>query len=149
MKTVNAYRETTTASPILLAIVLNCVFWIYFWFAFAGTHPNDHFWGDHPVDPYIVLGHAIGLSTNPLSYGFMKAMFWVEFPSFCVATMIQMLLAKVDVTSLFFGISLNGYRLMVTMLLSFLQWYLIGRFLYWLARRFASTNLRRTDTGSS
>ena len=120
---------------VVFATALNGAFWLYFWLAFASGHANDHSWGDRPVDPYVVLGHAIGLSKNPLTYGFMKAMFWVQFPSFCVATIIQRFFAGIDATVLFLGISPNGYRLIATMLMSFLQWYFIARLVSWLMGR--------------
>jgi hypothetical protein len=75
----------------------------------------------------------------------------VELPSFFLATLVQNLLGGIPPGgillngalgsyreklfssyptawggNLYFGISINGYRLLGTMLLSFLQWYLIG-----------------------
>jgi hypothetical protein len=74
-----------------LALGLNGVFWIYFWgyFAFASQPVEKAFYMDHPLDPYIFWGHAIGMGMNPLILPFMKAMVCVELPSFFLATFLQ------------------------------------------------------------
>lgn len=142
-------------SPDLRTLTLagNVVFWIYFWscFALASQPTEQAFYMDHPVDPYIFWGHAIGMGMNPLVLPFMKLTVCVELPSFFLATLVQNLLGGVPPGgillngalgfygdklfnsyptawggNLLFGISVNGYRLLGTMLLSFLQWYLIG-----------------------
>lgn len=141
--------------PDLRTLVLagNVVFWVYFWshFAFASQPTKRAFYMDHPVDPYIFWGHSIGMGMNPLVLPFMKVMVCVQLPSFFLTTLSQNLLTGeptgrflVGVLGyfgdklfpgsypnqsggiLFLGMSLNGYRLLATMLLSFLQWYLIG-----------------------
>jgi hypothetical protein len=137
-----------------LALVLNGVFWIYFWtyFAFASQPTEKALYMDHPLDPYIFWGHAIGMGMNPLVLPFMKAMVCIELPSFFLATLLQNLLTGERAGRLlagalgyfgdklfpggypiqssgvlFLGISISGYRLLATMLFSFLQWYFIGR----------------------
>ena len=55
-------------------------------------------------------------------------MFYVEFPSFAVARFGQNLLfPHVTGDAFFAGISEGGWRVLVTALLSFSQWYFIGR----------------------
>jgi hypothetical protein len=131
MTIISSRPRSVKIGPIGFAVIFNCAFWFYFWLSFAGVHPNDRFWSDHPVDPYVVFGHAIGLSKNPLSYGFMKAMFWVEFPSFCFTTWVQRMFSGIDSSALYLGVSLNGYRLVATMLASMVQWAAIA----WLLQR--------------
>ncbi len=136
-----------------LVLALNGIFWVYFWtyFAIASQPTETAFYMDHPLDPYIFWGHAIGIGMNPLILPFMKVMVCVELPSFFLATLLQNLLAGVPPGgillngvlgpygdklfysypsalggNLLFGISINGYRLLATMLLSFLQWYFVG-----------------------
>jgi hypothetical protein len=111
---------------------------------------------DHCLDPYVFFGYGIGLNFNPLALPFMKLMVGVQLPSFFIATVLQNLLLAQHAISLFagslgnyghkvfpsipngfggilfLGISINGYRLLVTMLLSFVQWLLVARFLSWL-----------------
>ncbi len=137
-----------------LVLLINGVFWACFWgcFIFA-SQPNEnrYCFMDHCQDPYIFWGRAIGLAANPLALPFMKAMVCLELPAFFLATVIQNLLTgeptgRLLVGSLgyfgdrlfpgaypnqsgailFLGISVNGYRLLATMLLSFFQWYSIG-----------------------
>ncbi|MGA2372763.1 MAG: hypothetical protein ABSG11_19040 [Candidatus Korobacteraceae bacterium] len=53
--------------------------------------------------------------------------FWVEFPSFLIVTLMQhAFLSKVSADQFFAGISVGGYKLLAIMLLSFLQWYFVG-----------------------
>jgi hypothetical protein len=142
-----------------MALVLNGVFWVYFWSCFAAaSQPNEARFClmDHCYDPYVFWGHAIGLAGNPLALPFMKVMACVELPSFFLTTVLQNVLTGetkgrllVGVLGyfgdklfpgaypnqsggiLFLGISINGYRLLATMLLSFLQWYFLG----WVAQK--------------
>jgi hypothetical protein len=114
---------------------------------------------DHCLDPYIFFGHGIGLNFNPLAYPFMKLMICIQLPSFFIATVLQNLLPAQHASGpfagslgnfgytlfpnipngfggeLFLGISVNGYRLVVTMLLSFVQWVLVALLVSWLIRK--------------
>jgi hypothetical protein len=144
-----------------LALLLNCAFWVYCWtsFAAASLPNNGHHCVDHCLDPYVFFGYGIGLNYNPLALPFMKVMVWAQLPSFFIATVFQHLLpgqhssgflagAIGDIAyrlfpedysgfggKLFFGISVNGYRLLVTMVLSFFQWLLLARLLFSLTQR--------------
>ena len=141
-----------------LALLLNGAFWVYFWthFAAASLPNNGHFCLDHCLDPYVFFGYGIGLNYNPLALPFMKLMVCIQLPSFFLATVLQHLLPAQHSAGflsgalgklgyslfpedyagfggrLFLGVSINGYRLVVTMLLSFVQWLLVARFLSWL-----------------
>ena len=115
-------------------LIGNLCLWAYFWLAFAySSQPYDpRPWGHPPVDPYSFWGHAIGLTKSTLTYPFMKTAFWVEFPSFLsVALARKAFLRGVSGDTFFAGISVGGYELLVTMLLSFLQWYFIA----WVAQK--------------
>jgi hypothetical protein len=140
------------------ALLLNGAFWVYFWVCFAAaSRPNNgHFCLDHCLDPYVFFGYGIGLNFNPLALPFMKLMVCVQLPSFFIATVLQHVLPGQHSAGLlsgalgsfgynlfpedyagfggrlFLGVSINGYRLVVTMLLSFVQWLLVARFLSWL-----------------
>lgn len=153
-------RPQPNVRTVLLA--LNGAFWLYFWLAFmVASQPNDQrFCMDGCLDPYVIWGRAIGLGTNPLIYPFMKAIVYVQLPSFSIATLVQNAFAGASGRRLlvgvlgeagsglfggppswlggrlFLGISVNGYRLFFTMLLSFIQWLLIARGIAWLAQRF-------------
>lgn len=145
-----------------MALLLNGVFWVYFWISFAlASQPNDgRFCMDQCLDPYVFFGYGIGLSGNPLALTFMKIMIAIELPSFAVVTYLTNLLTGEPADRLFVGvfgdfayglfpgfpnssggilyhgISINGYRLLATMLLSFFQWFLIAKILTRLIKRF-------------
>jgi hypothetical protein len=149
-----------------LVLFLNGIFWVGFWVCFlVASQPNeDRFClPDHCLDPYIFWGRAIGLAYNPLAAPFMKVMVCLELPAFFLATVTQNLLTGEPASRLlvgalgwfgdklfpgaypntsggilFLGISINGYRLLATMLLSFFQWYFIGWVFQKLWHRWAS-----------
>lgn len=58
----------------------------------------------------------------------MNVMLWVEFPSFSLAVIFErVFLGRGVATDFYAGISTGGYKLLLTMVLSLLQWYLIGK----------------------
>jgi hypothetical protein len=116
-------------------LIANLCLWVYFWLAFGhSSEPYDpRPWGHMPVDPYSFWGRAIGLTRSSLTYPFMKATFWIEFPSFLsVALFRKAFLSGVSGDTFFAGISVGGYELLVIMLLSFMQWYIVA----WMVQRF-------------
>jgi hypothetical protein len=133
---------------IRLLLIANLCFWIYFGVEFAhASQPYDpRPWGHVPVDVYTFGGHSIGLTKSSLEYPFMKATFVIQFPSFLLMTLVQnVFFARVSADKFFLGISTGGYKLLAIMLLSFLQWFLIGwviQKLYrkWIGHPTATTN---------
>lgn len=149
-----------------LLLLLNGVFWVGFWVCFlVASQPNEDRYClmDHCLDPHVLWGRAIGLAYNPLAAPFMKVIVCLELPAFFLATVTQNLLTGEPTGrllvgalgyfgdrlfpgaypnqsggTLFLGISINGYRLLATMLLSFFQWYFIGGVVQKLWRRWTS-----------
>jgi hypothetical protein len=131
---------------LMVILIANACLWAYFWLAFAhASQPYDpRPWGHPPVDPYCFWGHAIGLTTSSLTYPFMKVAFWVEFPAFlAVALFRKAFLSGVSGDTFFAGVSIGGYELIATMLLSFLQWLIFAwtarKLLAWISRRPVAT----------
>lgn len=111
-------------------LAANLGLWVYFWIAFAqASEPyNPHHWIHFPVDLYSFWGHAIGQTQSSSLHPFMNLMFWAEFPSLALVTLIQrVFFSKVSAEEILLGISTGGYKLLAIMVLSFLQWYLIGK----------------------
>ena len=134
--------------------VANVIFWLYFWvsFALASMPAYERFCMDHCVDLYAFGAHGIGMNVNTLQYPFMRLMEWVEIPSFSLAMFLQNLIGGNSGRGLLFGIvdlfpnngftagsdgfggrllwgiSVNSYRLIFTVVLSFLQWHFIALF---------------------
>jgi hypothetical protein len=74
----------------------------------------------------------------------MKVAFWVEFPAFlAVALFRKAFLSGVSGDTFFAGVSIGGYELIATMLLSFLQWLIFAwtarKLLAWISRRPVAT----------
>jgi hypothetical protein len=126
MPEMKSVRMGSLAKAILIA---NACFWLYFWVAFAhSSQPYDpRPWGHGPVDLYSFWGYAIGLTRSSFLYPFMQIAYWVQFPSFLVATLIQnTVFARVSADQFLAGISVGGYKLLAIMVLSFFQWYLVA-----------------------
>lgn len=114
---------------VKVLLIVNACLWIYFWFSFArASQPYDpRPWGHFPIDVSSFWGHAIGLTRSSLTYPFMRIIFWTEFPSFLFVTLVQhAFFAKLSADRFLAGISVGGYKLLAIMLVSFVQWYLVG-----------------------
>lgn len=110
-------------------LITNLCFWIYFWIAFSQaaypfhSNPLGHVAGAG----YTFWGHSIAVVESGSLYPFFRVMFYVEFPSFALATLAAKVFFPIRVMNGFFlGISGNGWLLLAVMLLSFVQWYSVG-----------------------
>ncbi len=122
----------------VVLLTANLGLWVYFWIAFAqASQPYDpRPWGHPPVDVYCLWGHAIGLTRSAFMYPFMGLIRWIEFPSFLLVTLIQrVFFSSLSADQFLLGVSTAGYKLLVVMVLSFLQWYLVGKAIQRFARR--------------
>ncbi len=114
---------------VKVLLIANLCLWIYFGIAFA--HASYPFrrdpWG-HPAGAgFTFAGHSIGIVESPFKYLFFKLVFWIEFPSFVLDRGAENLLFSHLTSDRFFaGISVEGWSLLTIVLLSFLQWYLVG-----------------------
>lgn len=119
---------TFNGKLISVFFVANFLLWVYF--AIAFSHASYAYRPDLQGDPngtgYTFWGHSIGLVESGLVYPFYRVMYYVEFPSFIVAVfVIKIFDPNLAGNWFFLGISEGGWILVATMLLSFLQWYLI------------------------
>jgi hypothetical protein len=115
---------------VKLLLVANLCLWIYFAAAFAhAAQPYDSRpWGHPPVEPYSFGGYVVGSTVSIYSYAFMKITYWAELPSFVfVSAVMRLVFGRLASDRIFAGISLPGYKLLAVLIVSFLQWYLIGR----------------------
>jgi hypothetical protein len=115
---------------VKVLLVLNLCLWIYFWIAFAQasyTFRPDPM--GHPAGTgYTVWGHSIAVVESAFAYPFFRVMFYTEFPSFGVATLVVRLFSPHHLINGFFGgISGGAWLLLTVMSVSFLQWYRVGR----------------------
>jgi hypothetical protein len=134
---------TKGANLTKILLVANLFFWIYFAIAFsnASYRFTRDVWNYDPIAApagFTFFGHSIGIRESAFQHGFFRTMFCVEFPSFAVARLGQNLFfPHVAGNAFFAGISEGGWRLLVVALLSFVQWYFIGRLAQKLRHRWA------------
>jgi len=145
-------------------MLLNGVFWGCFliYFIHAAKLDDPRFCMDHCHPAYAFWGHGVGYNANPFSFPFMRVMATIHLPSYVVTKLAENALTGEPMGRLlsgvyfpgnpnlsggvvFFGISLDGYQLLFTMLLSFVQWFLIVKSLAWLTRRSARANLYQKE----
>ena len=114
---------------VKVLLAANLCFWIYFWIAFAKVsypfHPDPL---GHPAGTGDTFwGHSIAVVESGLTYPFFRIMFYAEFPSFALATLVVRVFSPHQLINGFFaGISGGGWFLLAVMLLSSLQWSLVG-----------------------
>ncbi len=129
-----AMWSDSTGKFMKVLLVANLCLWIYFWIAFAQTsypfRPNPL---GHPAGTgYTFWGHSIAVVESGLVYPFFRVVFYVEFPSFLLATLVARVFSPHLLLNGFFaGISGGGWLLLAEMALSFFQWYFIG----WIAQK--------------
>ncbi|MGD0137103.1 MAG: hypothetical protein ABSE57_34090 [Bryobacteraceae bacterium] len=119
---------------VKVLLVVNLCLWIYFWIAFAqASYPFRPDPLGHPAGTgYTFWGHSIAVVESGFVYPFFKVIFYGEFPSFALATLVVRMFSPHQLINGFFaGISGGGWLLLAVMMLSFLQWYLIG----WLGQK--------------
>jgi hypothetical protein len=123
----NPSRRLGKAVKMLL--VANLCLWVYFWIGFAGAsyrYKPDPL--GHPAGTgYAFWGHSIAVTESGFKYPFFRVVSYVEFPSIALATLVARLFSpRLILYGFFAGISKGGWLLLAVMVLSFLQWYLVG-----------------------
>ena len=119
---------------VKVLLVVNLGLWVYFWIAFAqASYPFRSDPLGHPEGTgYTFWGHSIAVVESGFVYPFFKVMFYTEFPSFALATLVVRTFSPHQLINGFFaGVSGGGWLLLAIMLLSFLQWYFVG----WLGQK--------------
>jgi len=75
---------------VKVLLVVNLCLWVYFWIAFAdASYPFRPDPLGHPAGTgYTFWGHSIAVVESGFVYPFFKVMFYAEFPSFALATLV-------------------------------------------------------------
>ena len=121
-----------------IVIFANILVWIYFALAFMYvSYPyQPDLLGEPNGTGYTFGGHSIALVESGFVYPFFKIIIYIEFPSFIVSTsFVKIFDPKLTGNWFFLGISEGGWILIGTMLLSFLQWYLVCCIVQWFWKR--------------
>jgi hypothetical protein len=125
-------HSTGRSTKVLL--IANLCLWVYFWVGFVrASYPYRPNPLGHPAGTgYTYWGHSIAVTESGLKYPFFRAVFYPELPSFAIAVLIARVFDPQLISHRFIaGISIPGWSLLGTMLLSFFQWYLVG----WVAQK--------------
>ena len=145
------FQRIVSFQKVLLTA--NLCLWIYFWIAFAqASYPFRPDPLGHPAGSgYTFWGHSIAVAESPLLHPFFKAGFYPGFPSFALATWIAQIFSPHLLLNGFFGgVSGGGWLLLGIMVLTFLQWALVGWLATKLWRNFShSTVTDRPDESTS
>src|SRR5882724_11048502 len=108
----------------------NLCVWIYFWIGFAyASYPYQPLGRNgHPSGSGFTFWHnSIGLGESGLTYLFFRIVHSIELPSF-IATFLcfRIFDPPFAAEGFFLGLSEGGWYLIVTMMVSFCQWYFVG-----------------------
>jgi hypothetical protein len=120
----------------------NLSLWAYFWIGFANA--AYEFRRDplgHPSGTgYTYWSHSIAVEESPFIYPFFKIAFIVNFPSFAAILLLgHALLPHEFSTSFFAGVSVDGWLLLLVIVVSFFQWSGIASLIHWLRRKWWPT----------
>jgi hypothetical protein len=126
---VSKQTESDMGKFVKLLLIMNLCLWIYFWIAFAqASYPFRPDPLGHPAGTgYTFWGHSIAIVESGFVYPFFKIVFYIEFPSFLLATLVARVFSPhLLLNGFFLGISGGGWLLLAVIVLSFFQWYLVG-----------------------
>jgi hypothetical protein len=131
----NTRRALTRKNAVWISVAFNTLVWIYFWVAFAAAavpfepHPEG---ADVPYSPVTVFGHSIGLTGPLTAYPFFRVVGSIQLPTMAVLGGVRGLVApKLTRDAGLIGTDLGGFFMLSTMVLSYVQWYLVGRTIVW------------------
>lgn len=119
---------------VKVLLIANLCLWIYFGIGFSrAAHPYEPNPLGHPAGTgYTFWGRSIAVTKSGLKYDFFKTVFYPDMPSFILAVLIARIFDPQLISTRFFaGVSMGGWTIVGAMLLSFVQWYLVG----WLAQK--------------
>ncbi len=150
------YDLKNVRRTVLVLMFLNAAFWLYFWIdigfrvtPYDGPRPEFH--GDM-LPEYVWYGRGVPypeVSSQALSLKLMRA---AQQPTHAIVQFLSIQVMNwtyppvyVYRGETFGGVSYAGYQVLATMVLSFVQWYVIARLLDWLiAKGRARTALMRS-----
>ena len=128
----------TVKTTVTLLLLANLLFWVFFWVDFSRrlVPYREHPPAFEEVLPVFVFGGK-ALPPEQMRAPSLWLMQRVQMPSFLAVRPVVHKLNQKPSTweKTFWGISPWGYLLIAVMLLSFLQWYLVGRCVAWLVPR--------------
>jgi hypothetical protein len=135
-------------------LLANLLFWVYFWvdFGLRAERYVPHPPAFEEILPFLVVAGLAIPTVEPIQYEWnwraLRLAVMIHLPAFSATQPLIWIgnwlelrheeepgeLGFWDKT--FLGTSMGGYRLILVMLLSFLQWYLIAILLAWFVTRF-------------
>jgi hypothetical protein len=132
-------KFNTRAVVVSVLLCLNAVLWIALWVNFGQNSRVVRSGLDQPDDEYteLIVGHRAAspaiYSSRNWSY---RGAFVASLPSYLITHMIfNSAFGAVREPRLYLGTTVAGYELICCMIVSFLQWYLVGRLIGWLMSR--------------
>lgn len=119
-------------------LILNCIYWFWFWsYFFAHSVPQQPPPRAMEVSGpfFIVLGRALPTPDPQVFHSLLiRSVLWLNFPS-AVLTWPIGGVGVHDATATFAGTNIAGLRLLLTVPLSYGQWYLMAKLASLLIRK--------------
>jgi hypothetical protein len=124
---------------VLLFLILNTLLWIIFWGGFFSesiAYPHPPMPTEGIAVSQVVAHRAIPHDLAPNRDTYYQVSFIPNLPSFLVTRVLFNIATRgFRSPELYLGTTVAGYELICWMVVSFLQWYLIGRAISWLMSR--------------
>lgn len=127
------------AVVVSVVLCLNVVLWAALWVNFGLNSRAVRSGSDQPDDAYteLIVAHRAAspaiYSSRNWSY---RGAFIASLPAYLIThAVFNVAFGAVREPQLYLGTTVAGYELICCMIVSFLQWYLVGRLIGWFMRR--------------
>lgn len=112
-------------------LVANLALWVLMWVTLL-LHARRYSYNGEPIEgPYpwqVVFGWALSPTLDPMRYLGYRLVFIANFPSYLVTKICFNVAFHGQRSPVqYLGTTVGGYELLAWMILSFVQWYAIGR----------------------
>lgn len=117
------------SKPVAACLTLNLCVWITALVSLSGhaVYYPQHFQTWEGPYPQVAFGWGLPLGVDPMSYTGLKIAFFANIISWVpVNAMFHLVLHNQQAATRIFNTTVYGYQMIVWVLSSFVQWYLIG-----------------------
>jgi hypothetical protein len=139
MTTTSRMPSTRSGRIVLLLLIANVTVWAVFWgsfFAESTAYPQVPTPSEGVAAAQVVAHRAADHDLTPNRDIYYRVSFIPNLPSFLVTRVLFNIPTQgYRSPVLHFGTTVSGFELIFWMVLSFLQWYLVGKVIAWLLDR--------------
>lgn len=123
-----SYSSGLHAKPVMACLMLNLCVWIIALASLSrhAVYYPQHFQTWEGPYPQVAFGWGLPLGVDPMSYTGFKIAFFANIVAWVPVNALFHLVVHSHATTRVFNTTVYGYQMIVWVLVSFVQWYLIG-----------------------